>query len=334
MRPDGDWYPPSGIPAPTVVDLVGDRRPEIVAPVPDGAVYAVTPTGRKLWRYDYAHGAPKTFASEVVAADLNDDGRPELVFGTYSLAAGSGRLIVLSPDGKLLHELRLPHQAVDGNGVGIPAAPSIGDLDGDGRLELVLTSFDHGLDVFTVPGSTAIVLAVAHRTCQSPAQRARRRDGKVNEASSAKPFRVPASETTHALSAAERIPMRRRTRIAVPVLLTVCALGLSACGGSDGNDSGDTTAVTESTSSTETTATGDVAAGKDVFTANCGGCHTLADAGTNGGVGPNLDDLAPDAQTVSDQVTSGGGSMPSFADKLSADDIANVAAYVSSVAGT
>ena len=78
-----DLYPPSGIPAPTIVNIRGDRRPEIVAAVPDGRVWAVGPGGRKLWSYDYAHGASETFASEVVAADLNRDGRPELVFGTY-----------------------------------------------------------------------------------------------------------------------------------------------------------------------------------------------------------------------------------------------------------
>ena len=153
VRPSGDWYPPSGIPAPTIVDISGDRRPEIVASVPDGFVYAVSPTGKRLWRFDYARGAPKTFASEVVAADLNRDGKPELVFGTYALAPGSGRLVVLSAAGKRLHDIRLPRQGKDGNGIGVPAAPSIGDLDGDGTLEIVLSTFDHGLDVFHVPGS-------------------------------------------------------------------------------------------------------------------------------------------------------------------------------------
>jgi hypothetical protein len=153
VRPDGDWYPPSGIPAPTVVDIRGDRRPEIVASVPDGFVHAVGPSGKRLWRYDYARGAPKTFASEVVAADLNRDGVPELVFGTYGAAPRSGRLVVLSASGRRLHDIRLRHQAADGNGIGVPAAPSIGDLDGDGRLEIVLSTFDHGIDVFRVSRS-------------------------------------------------------------------------------------------------------------------------------------------------------------------------------------
>ena len=120
---------------------------------PTGSSTRSAPTGKRLWRYDYAHGAAKTFASEVVAADLNRDGTPELVFGTYALRAGSGRLVVLSAAGKLLYDVRLPHQGRDGNGIGVPAAPSIGDLDGDGRLEIVLTTFDHGIDVFRVPGS-------------------------------------------------------------------------------------------------------------------------------------------------------------------------------------
>jgi hypothetical protein len=153
VRPDGDWYPPSGIPAPSLVDLTGDGRPEIVTAVPDGRVYAVSSTGKLLWSYDYARGQPKTFASEVVSADLNRDGVPELVFGTYALTPGAGRLVVLSAQGKLLSDTRLPKQGSDGNGIGIAAAPSIADLDGDGTLEIVATTFDHGIDVFTVPGS-------------------------------------------------------------------------------------------------------------------------------------------------------------------------------------
>jgi hypothetical protein len=151
----GDLYPPDGNPAPTVANIGGDARPEIVAAVPDGSVYAIGPTGRRLWRFDYARGRAETFASEVPAADLNRDGRPELVFGTYGPARRSGRLVVLSGRGRKLFDIRLRRQGTDGNGIGVPAAPSIADLDGDGRLEIVLSTFDHGIDVYRVPGSDA-----------------------------------------------------------------------------------------------------------------------------------------------------------------------------------
>jgi VCBS repeat protein len=148
VRPSGDWYPPSGIPAPTIVNLRGSRRPEIVASIPDGYVYAISPAGRRLWRYDFAHGRAKTFASEVVAADVTGNRRPELIFGVYGLAPNSGRLVVLSARGRKLYDLRLRHQGHDGNGIGIPAAPSVADIDHDGHLEIVVTTFDHGIDIY------------------------------------------------------------------------------------------------------------------------------------------------------------------------------------------
>jgi cytochrome c6 len=82
-------------------------------------------------------------------------------------------------------------------------------------------------------------------------------------------------------------------------------------------------------------AAGDAAAGKEVFlSAGCASCHTLADAGTTGTIGPNLDSTKPPAELVVDRVTNGLGGMPSFADQLSEQQIQDVAAYVSSVAGT
>ena len=153
VRASDDYYPPDGIPAPTTVSIVGDARPEIVAPINDGYVYAIAPDGSRLWRYDFAKGKAKVFASEVVVADLNKDGVPELVFGTYSLEEGGGTLVVLDNTGRLLHEIALPGQGKNGNGIGVPAAPTIADLDGDGQLEILVQTFDHGIDVFTVPGA-------------------------------------------------------------------------------------------------------------------------------------------------------------------------------------
>jgi len=79
---------------------------------------------------------------------------------------------------------------------------------------------------------------------------------------------------------------------------------------------------------------GDISAGKAVFTsAGCTGCHTLADAGATGTVGPNLDAAKPSDALVVERVTNGEGAMPSFRAKLGETQIQEVAAYVSSVAG-
>lgn len=73
--------------------------------------------------------------------------------------------------------------------------------------------------------------------------------------------------------------------------------------------------------------------GKSIFTTNCGSCHTLADAGTSGAVGPNLDEAKPPKELVVDRVTNGQGAMPSFKDSLDAAQIQAVADYVSGAAG-
>jgi mono/diheme cytochrome c family protein len=120
-------------------------------------------------------------------------------------------------------------------------------------------------------------------------------------------------------------------------LLAVVAVG---CGGDDGTDA-EETVVTETTGETtseggETTdpAEGE-ADGSAVFaSAGCGGCHTLAAAGTAGSVGPNLDDLQPDEGTVESIVRSGRGAMPSFEGDLSDAEITAVAAYVAESAGS
>lgn len=87
----------------------------------------------------------------------------------------------------------------------------------------------------------------------------------------------------------------------------------------------------------------DLQGGKDLFVTNCGACHTLAEAGTDGVIGPNLDELlappsasAPNPSTIKPRVLSAinngvGGRMPKGV--LSGQQADEVATFVSQVAG-
>jgi predicted ferric reductase/mono/diheme cytochrome c family protein len=77
-----------------------------------------------------------------------------------------------------------------------------------------------------------------------------------------------------------------------------------------------------------------IAAGRAVYaSAACGGCHVLAAAGSDGRVGPSLDDGRPNAGDVVDVVTNGKGVMPGYRGKLTPGQIEQLAAFVSTSAG-
>ena len=125
------------------------------------------------------------------------------------------------------------------------------------------------------------------------------------------------------------------TRLLLIVLALTLVVALPACGGEE--DETATPETVEGTLPTETggaAGEGDAENGKAVFaSAGCGGCHTLSDANAGGSIGPNLDDVQPSEEAVAAKVRVGGGGMPAFEGQLSDQEIQDVAAYVSSVAG-
>lgn len=73
-----------------------------------------------------------------------------------------------------------------------------------------------------------------------------------------------------------------------------------------------------------------LAKGRDVFNNyGCAGCHSLADAGATGHVGPPFDgDANLSHDFVVDRVTNGSGPMPSFGGQMTPDEIDAVATYI------
>jgi mono/diheme cytochrome c family protein len=132
--------------------------------------------------------------------------------------------------------------------------------------------------------------------------------------------------------------MRRNAVLALLfLLLGVVALGAAGCGGEEEvsptaenaeEGAGTTEAETEEGDG-DGAAQGDAEAGEAIFNEQgCGGCHTLEAAGSSGSIGPDLDESQPSFELAVDRVTNGSGAMPSFSDKLSEEEINNVAAYV------
>ncbi len=137
----------------------------------------------------------------------------------------------------------------------------------------------------------------------------------------------------------------RRPAFALAALLAATSFGvaLAGCGGEENTSATPQTVVGTVATTTPAQPTlpasklkGDPVAGKAIFTTNppgCFNCHTLKDAKATANVGPNLDQVKPSDALVIQFVTNGKGGMPSFKSVLTAQQIANVAAYVSSVAG-
>ena len=109
----------------------------------------------------------------------------------------------------------------------------------------------------------------------------------------------------------------------------VLVVAIPACGGEEEQALPETVEGTLPTDTGGGASEGDPANGKTLYaSAGCGGCHTFSAAGSTGTVGPNLDDSDMDFAAAFQQIKNGGGGMPPFGDRLSDQEIADVAAFV------
>lgn len=70
--------------------------------------------------------------------------------------------------------------------------------------------------------------------------------------------------------------------------------------------------------------------GKNIFLnkAYCASCHSLADAGSVGNIGPNLNEIKPDYIRILNAVTIGIGTMQAYQGILTDKEIESVVHYV------
>jgi len=116
---------------------------------------------------------------------------------------------------------------------------------------------------------------------------------------------------------------RRRRAPALALAVAACLAGAGCGDGGDGS-------VGATDARTRLSATD----GAGLFAeADCGSCHRLEAAKAGGTFGPDLDDVRPSAQDVARRVREGGDGMPSFAGRMSEEQISAVARYVAELAG-
>ncbi len=146
-------------PNPVTVDLDGDGYLEIIYPSYDGRMHAfwLDKTEHHNWPYsvyDASEGFYR-FASEPVVADLDDNGYPEVIFGSWVQKGTNrtGKLHILDYQGNPLHEIDLPSAYGSPDWNGALAAPTLANIDDDGDLELVLNTAHSGLVAYDLPGT-------------------------------------------------------------------------------------------------------------------------------------------------------------------------------------
>lgn len=112
-----------------VGDINGDGQPEVIAEAYYG-IYAWKANGDSLAGFPYMLPNNNTLSySSPVLADLNNDGKKEIIFGTHILAGG-GQVFVLKYDGTVM--TGWPQSASSW----IYSPPGVGYIDSDNQLDI------------------------------------------------------------------------------------------------------------------------------------------------------------------------------------------------------
>jgi mono/diheme cytochrome c family protein len=126
-------------------------------------------------------------------------------------------------------------------------------------------------------------------------------------------------------------PTPLRTRLTAMIAVLAASAFVAACSTTDDDETTENadTQATPATQAEEQPLDAETEKGKELFVDNCGTCHTLDAAGTQGSIGPNLDEAQVDQAEVLEVIAQGGrgsGNMP--ANLVTGADAEAVAKFV------
>lgn len=142
------------MPDPVCADVDGDGTLEILYPDFAGKLncYWLDHTQHGSWPIDVYDGSTIEYAAAPAVGDLNGDGKVEIVFTTFTQKNGTkrGSLYVADGQGSVLQHIELPVTTDTSSTVpnGCSATPTLGDVDGDGKLEIILHTALSGVTVY------------------------------------------------------------------------------------------------------------------------------------------------------------------------------------------
>lgn len=114
-----------------IADVNGDRRPEVIfGDSQTGTLFCLDGAGQVVWKFKGQSGTD----SPAAAADLDGDGKVEVVYGTMNARGGDGHVNVLDGrSGALLWTARVPGH--------VQSEPALVDLNGDRTLDVIVTNW-------------------------------------------------------------------------------------------------------------------------------------------------------------------------------------------------